>query len=94
MTAKQVISRETLLPVGLALTLVAGAYAMGNRQAGSLAEDAALRERVKGIEKRIDDLQARQDKADERFVSIKDDLGKIKERLGIVEASHPATPGH
>jgi chromosome segregation ATPase len=89
-TAKQVISRETLLPVGLALSLAGGAFAYGQFQAGTKAEDAALRERVKGIEKRIDDLQARQDKTDERFESIKDDLGKIKERLGIVEAVRPS----
>jgi hypothetical protein len=85
------ITRQTLLPLGLALSLAGAAFAYGKFQGGERAENTIIRVQVDALEKRVDVLQARQDKADERMDSaiqqVRSDLGQIKERLGIVEAT-------
>ncbi len=50
------------------------------------AETAKLKVQVDALEQRVARNESRLDESDARWDAIKEDLAKIKERLGIVEA--------
>lgn len=91
-TAKQ-ISAVTLIPLGLIGGMFAFSLAfvrgLDGSDSANAKEIATLKVQVASIEKRVDEQSARIEKGDERWNRIVEDLGKIKERLGIVEAKTP-----
>jgi hypothetical protein len=80
------VGRNTLVSLGSLLAAVAVTIPIVRTIDAPGQEISSIRMRVVAIEARVDELRTRQDKTDERWERILDDLSQIKERLGIVES--------
>lgn len=79
------LGKDSLVSIGTlvaAILMTAGVVRAFEAQAQQLA---TLNARVDSVASSIDEIRHRQDTTDERWLRVLDDLGKIKERLGIVE---------
>jgi hypothetical protein len=90
--------REKVVPVSALVAAVVG-VTVGITKALSATHDpqpsvelVQLKADVRAVEGRVSDLRERVDKGDQRWERVLDDLGRIKERLGIVESKTPARP--
>ena len=80
------LTAQTLVPIGAVITAVVMTVGVMRVYSADTAQTATLKVQVDALEQRVARNEARLDKSDERWGAIKEDLAKIKERLGIVEA--------
>lgn len=80
------ITNKTWVPAGVVGALLIGVVGLVRFFDGHEVGLATLRVQVQALEQRVNVESARLDRADARWDQIRDDLSKIKERLGIVES--------
>jgi hypothetical protein len=80
----KIITSQILVPLG---SVCAAVTVTASVCSWALSSRAELKAQVDDLDRRVTRAEQRQDKADERWDQIRDDLAKIKERLGIVEAN-------
>lgn len=86
MAGKSILSSQILVPLS-GLTAIIGVTLSVSGWGSSRTQDiAVLRVQVNDLTVRVEKAESRQDKSDERWDQIRDDLAKIRERLGIAEA--------
>jgi hypothetical protein len=88
------LSSTTLVPLGVVgavfMSLLGVVRGFDGQESRNAAEIATLKVQVADVERRITVDEARIERTDDHFTRIVEDLAKIKERLGIVEAKTPA----
>jgi hypothetical protein len=91
-TAK--LSATTLVPLGVVgacfMSALGVVRSFDGQDSKNAAEIATLKVQVADVERRVTADEVRLEKTDDRWNRIVEDLGKIKERLGIVESKTPA----
>jgi hypothetical protein len=76
------ISEKTMIPIGLAASLGLGIISLVRSFDSKSADQSAS---ITVINDRLNRLEARMDKADERWDRVLQELADIKTRLGVVE---------
>jgi hypothetical protein len=79
------IGPQTIISISSLIAVVVMVVTVVSAFDGTKSEIGKLQVQQQADEKNIDDIYGRQDKADERWVQVLNDLSQIKERLGIVE---------
>lgn len=90
MASRTILSNTVLVPASAVFVSVSVTIGVCRWAFSNLTDVATLRVQVQAIDARVVKAESRLDKGDERWDQIRDDLGKIKERLGIVESHGPA----
>jgi hypothetical protein len=83
-----ILNEKTLIPVGLILSVASVGVCAYGVLTSEGRSDAAMVVQVQNLTKDVAKLEARQDKNDERWVRILEDLAAIKERLGVKDTNH------
>lgn len=77
------LTAQTLVPIGAVISAVLMTVGVMRTYSADTGQTAILKVQVDALEQRVGRAESRQDKTDERWGEIREDLAKIKAKLGI-----------